>query len=502
MERTDAWRNRARRGVAMATGALLMIAACSSGNEVSDSAASQPSNTQPQSATQPSSATEPSSVTHSPAGTQPSLVTQPPSGTQPSSATRLAFPVAASENKRYLLDQEGKPWMMNGDSPQCMTGNLAVDDMEFFLADRAEHGFNAVWVNLLCGPYTFGRKDASTFDGIPPFTDGTNFDTPNPPYWQRMDTMVDLAKKYGITLLLDPAETGSFADWAKDNGVEKSRAYGQFLGKRYHDDVNIIWMLGNDYGEWAKYDEYEIALSKGIRDADPAKLQTIELNPPTSTSFSDDVWPPLIDLNAAYSYTPTYDIVRRGYKEEPTMPVFMVEANYEFENNDGGPPTTDEVLRRQEWWTMTSGATGQLYGNKYTWGLQNSDWKKHFDTPAVSQYGLMASFFGERRWWDLVPDLKNEILSKGQGEASDAGDVFDNTYATAAATADGSLAVVYIPTARTIEIDESKLAPGVRARWYDPTNGAYRDAEAPFVTPGTNAAGSQDWVLVFEQPTG
>ena len=34
----------------------------------------------------------------------------------------------------------------------------------------------------------------------------------------------------------------------------------------------------------------------------------------------------------------------------------------------GGPRTTDETLRRQEYWTMLSGATGQLYGNGYTWG--------------------------------------------------------------------------------------------------------------------------------------
>ena len=41
----------------------------------------------------------------------------------------------------------------------------------------------------------------------------------------------------------------------------------------------------------------------------------------------------------------------------------MVEANYEGENDYTGPGT----LRRQEYWTLLSGATGQFYGNKYTW---------------------------------------------------------------------------------------------------------------------------------------
>ena len=43
------------------------------------------------------------------------------------------------------------------------------------------------------------------------------------------------------------------------------------------------------------------------------------------------------------------------------MPVFMVEANYEFERDYEGPRT----LRHQEYWAMLSGATGQLYGKLF-----------------------------------------------------------------------------------------------------------------------------------------
>jgi hypothetical protein len=410
------------------------------------------------------------------------------------------FPVAVSADHRYLLDQDGKPWMMNGDSPQCMSAALSTADMEYFFANRAGHGFNTAWVNVICGPYTFGRADASTFDGITPFTDGHDVSTPNPTYWARIDTMVQLAKQHGITLILDPADAGSFLDWLKESGTAKSEAYGRFLGERYHDAVNVIWMHGNDSGYW-DYDPYVSAVAKGIREADPAKLQTVELNPPVSTSFDDPVWPPLIDLNAAYAYTPTYDIVRRAYTETPTKPVFMVEANYEFENNDRGPKTTDEALRRQEYWTMTSGATGQLYGNKYTWGLQYDDWKDHIDTKAVEQYSLMARFFGEREWWELVPDLDGTFVTGGAGKATDKGDVLRNDHTTGDFTPDGSLAVVYVPVWRTVDIDTSKLKPGFIARWFDPTDGHYEDAKGSYRPPGRNSAGATDWVLVFEQPS-
>ena len=411
----------------------------------------------------------------------------------------VTFPAGVSANKRYLVDQEGKPYMLNGDSPQCMPGNLSTADMEFFFKDRQQHGFNAAWVNLICGPYTHGRDDYSTYDGIKPFTDEHDLSTVNPEYWKRMDTMVELAKKYGITLVLDPAETGSFSDLLKENGEGKSEAYGKFLGERYRDDVNIIWMFGNDYGDWENIDPYLVALSKGLRAADPKKLQTIELNP-SNTSFDDPTWPPLIELASAYAYAPTYEVVLRAYNAEPTTPVFMVEANYEFENNDKGPPTSDETLRRQEYWTMLSGATGQLYGNKYTWGFEDDSWKEHFDTKAVDEWQLMVRFFSARPWQDLVPDQQHRFLTDGAGEPTNQGDVLESDYATAATTPDGSLGIVYVPTARTVKVDMSKLQPGVTARWFDPTDGSLRDAKAPFTTPGKNAAGAEDWVLVIEQP--
>jgi hypothetical protein len=429
----------------------------------------------------------------------------PTTGTGASAtAQSFAFPVAVSPNHRYLIDQQGKPFMMVGDSPQCLSANLSPADMDFFFSNRRSHGFNTAWVNLLCGPYTRGADDASTFDGIKPFLHEDDLSTPNPDYFARMDTMVQLAARHGITLLLDPAETGSFRDLLKSNGLEKSRSYGAFLGERYKAAPNIIWMLGNDYqkDQWGPYDPFEIALSKGIRNTDPAKLQTVELNYYMSTSYDDSVWPPLIDLASAYTYYPTYDAVLKAYNSKPTQPVFMVEANYEFENNTRGPKTTDETLRRQEYWTMLSGATGQLYGNGYTWGLNEKDWKDHFDTKAVTEFGLMVKLLSGRAWQDLVPDQSHSFLVDGAGKYSSEGDVLKNQYATAAVTRDGTLGVVYVPTARKLSIDLSKLRSGARARWFDPTDGSLHPASSPFETPGKNAAGDHDWVLLLEAPAG
>src|SRR5205823_9641339 len=128
-------------------------------------------------------------------------------------------------------------------------------------------------------------------------------------------------------------------------------------------------------------------VAKGIRSADPNHIHTTELNYLTSGSLDDARWESLIELDGAYTYFPTYAQVLKEYNRPNFKPVFMVEANYEFEQNhaDAGSPAN---LRRQEYWTMLSGATGQLYGSRYTWRLPSGwlfSWKSHLDTPGVRQ---------------------------------------------------------------------------------------------------------------------
>ena len=77
---------------------------------------------------------------------------------------------------------------------------------------------------------------------------------------------------------------------------------------------------------------------------------------------------------------------------------------------------------------------------------------------------------------------------------------------TTASTPDGTLAISYLPTGGTIVVDMTRLAGRVQAQWYDPTNGTYSPVSgSPFrnagsvhlTTPGKNADGDPDWVLVL-----
>jgi hypothetical protein len=202
----------------------------------------------------------------------------------------------------------------------------------------------------------------------------------------------------------------------------------------------------------------------------------------------------------------------------------MVEASYEFEHNlntDGGSLPN---LRHQEYWTMLSGATGQLYGSAYTWRLPSSwlsnwvlrlsdrglfGWRSKLDAPGVMQLSYMKNLFAGRKWYDLVPDQARTVVTDGYGTPATlgTGSVTADAYATAARTPDGTLIMVYMPTTRPITVDMSKLSGPAAARWYDPTLGEFIPISGSpfanigirqFTPPGNNHDEDGDWVLVLE----
>ncbi|HUK32708.1 MAG TPA: DUF4038 domain-containing protein [Vicinamibacterales bacterium] len=418
---------------------------------------------------------------------------------------------------RYLVDQTGAPFLITGDSPQALIVNLSEAEADSFFADRQAGGFNVMWINLLCATYTGGRADASTYDGIIPFTTSGDLSTPNEAYFKRVDDMLNLAAAHGLTVLLDPAETGSFLSVLDANGVTKSRNYGRYLGNRYKNFDNIIWMSGNDFQSWSMNpgdDAVVEAVALGIKDNDTRHIHTIELNYQVSGSLDDPNWAPIIALNASYTYFPTYAQVLTDYNRANAIPTFLVEANYEFEHNaaDEGTPN---ILRRQAYWALLSGAAGQMYGNGYTWPFR-SGWQQNLDTPGSAEMGLVKFLFESRQWYNLIPDQDHTVVTAGYGTYTDSGALGDSDYLSAARTPDGSLVMAYMPTnqtpppmptVRTITVDMTKLGAPAYASWYDPTNGAFTPiAGSPLANTGTmqftpvgnNSAGDEDWVLVLE----
>lgn len=421
------------------------------------------------------------------------------------------FPLSVHANGRYLVDSRGWPFLIIGDSPQPIIVSLSLSQADGFFANRKSHGFNCVQSHLING-IDFGSGDYSTYDGIYPFTNMTDISTPNESYFARVDAMINLAGAYGICVFLTVGETMDSLTLFKNNGSTKCRDFGRYVGARYKNFQNIVYCHGNDFQTWRTSGDNAVILSihDGIRDYDTTHLTTTWMDWLISASRDSSDWESRVDIDGVYNYYPQYGLFLHEYGLSPAKPTFIVEANYEGENLRGYL-TTANVLRRQQYWSMTSGGVGFFRGSPG--GGFRSGWQDWLDTVAVAEVTILKNFFSSLRWWLLVPDSSHLALTGGYGTyhyvpgpvhdpaVSSDDDTNTNDYASCALASDGSILVAYLPTSRQVTIDMGKITASANAlcRWFDPTTGSYT-VIGTYATSGSRnfTPSSGDWVLLVE----
>jgi len=400
-----------------------------------------------------------------------------------------------------------------GDSPHALIINLNVADAMRYIEDRRTNGFNSLWVEIIAEDSEAGRTNGSLLNGTTPFTATLpgglwDFTTPNEAYFAHVDTIVRIAATNGIQLLLNPADTGGWSGgWSESlltNGPARCRQYGQYLGNRYKNFPNIIWLSGNDFQNWRDPAHHAVvsAIALGIKDTDTNHLQTVQLDYPVSGSLDSTNWAQIVNLNSAYTYYATYARVLQEYQRTNVMPVVMVEAHYEYQTNYYGDFGTVPVLRRQAYWTMLSGASGHCYGNSAVWRF-NPGW----DSPAilnsvgVTELKYSTALFESRRWHAFVPDIAHTVLTAGFGTYSTNSPVSSNNYATCARETNGHTVMVYAPTQRAMTLNMTKISgTNANAWWFDPRAGTATNFGV-YPTTGTQVftpPNANDWVLVLD----
>jgi hypothetical protein len=418
------------------------------------------------------------------------------------------FATSVSRDGRYFLDQHGRPLLLHGDSPWALMTKLSPEQARLWFADRQKQGFNAAIVSLI-GATANGAPsdDGATYDGLLPFEDGDILRW-REPYWERVTSYLQMAAERGITVMLYPIDGWTIGHSFVPASIEQCHRYGGMVARRFRDLPNIVWMSGGDYepdtddlARGSDSDHCIDAMLRGIRETGDGRPFSIQLGARKSVSTDNPYWARRVDWDFVYTYYPTYKAVLDARRRTPAIPAVMGEANYEGENNqEETPPTTDETLRRQVLWSLTSGAAGEFVGSD-DWEFHDG-WEERLSTPALTQITRLRALFSELEWWRLVPDTDSRLVTGGRGTeltSDEPMDVLENDYATAARTPDGRLAVVYLPTERTITVDPSAMASGTRAAWVDPASGARRPVPmaATFTPPGPNAAGDGDWLLLL-----
>jgi hypothetical protein len=418
------------------------------------------------------------------------------------------YPLKIEANKRYLVDQKGAPFLMQGDAAWSVIVGLNDAEVEQYLRNRHQKGFNSIQVNLI--EKKFSKHAPLNVVGEGPFTMPGDFSTPNEKYFAHADWVIRKAAENGIQVLLYPiylGYKGTDDGWVKEalaNGPAKCLDYGRYLGKRYKDFDNIIWMMGADLDPGPALEDVDM-IALGIKEYDHRHLFSAECDPEHSAVdyYSGGHW---LDFNATYSHAIVHEEMLEEYNRKPPMPVILIESTYEGEHN-----ASEVQIRRQAYWAVLCGGVGQFFGNNPLWhfdapgffaafasGVQPAKkmtWQQSMDLPGSVGMQFWGELFHSRNWYDLIPDQKHEVVTSGLGEFTGL------DYLAAARTSDGSTMIAYMPTSRTIGVDMSKISGSqVKAWWFDPRSGKAAPA-GMFPASGTHdftPPGEGDWVLVLD----
>jgi hypothetical protein len=430
-----------------------------------------------------------------------------------------------SENKRFLVKDDGSPFFYLGDTAWSLFHRLTREEADRYLADRARKGYTviqAVAIGELDGhvvPNAYGHLPLVDLDPARPAVK----DGPANDYWDHVDTIVDKANSLGLVIGFLPT-WGRYWHDKERNGkplfdAANAETYGRWLGARYR-EKGILWILGGDRGFDNDQQKAVIrAMARGLRQGDGGS-HLITLHPPgaagSSQWFHNEPW---LDFNMrqnghAAEYTGRYDQTKADYLRTPIKPVIDGEPIYEdhpvsFRANEQGHSIAADV-RRPLYWDLFNGACGHTYGHHSVWqmwapgrGPINNPlmpWTEAIDQPGAGQMQFARWLLESRPFLTRVPDDSVIVTDRVPTSVPGAG-----RYRFAATRDEqGTYAMVYAPIGRpfSVRLDAIK-GPRVKAWWYNPRNGE-ATAIGEFASTGTrrflspDPGESLDWVLVLD----
>jgi len=449
-----------------------------------------------------------------------------------------------SSNGRFLVKEDGSPFVWLGDSSWAMPWNATREEVDQYLTDRVNKEFTVIMTAIVSGDFPgtniYGEAPFATFDPNKPFNQVTNtYDTtkPNEAFFEHIDYIVNKAEELGLYVALAPT-WGNNATRANPIFDETTaKIYGEFVGKRYRYKP-VIWILGVDQNAIIGSQDWRPlwrAMADGLTEGDGEVqhlMSYIGMGGSRSAMwFQSDDWHSFSMNQSGHDKNrkdhSMVDMVLASYTAQPVKPVIDGEAN--FENipdglTAGGTRTNkddvpqDEKLtaydvRTKTYWALFSGAFGAQYGgngvfqftkaalpNSWNWD-PDMEWYDALNLPGAFQMKYARRLLESRPFLTQVPDqtvvngFTNPITYVGLGGY----DIIRATRAT-----DGSYAFVYTTSGKPITVNMDKISgAGVKAWWFNPRDGK---AEKIGIFPNTGIAEfvpptygpDNDWILVLD----
>ena len=431
-----------------------------------------------------------------------------------------------SDNKRFLVTTNGKPFFYLGDTAWELFHRLNREEADRYLKNRADKGFTVIQAVALAEldgvntPNAYGYRPLLNNDPTTPdVKEGAAND-----YWDQVDYIVKKAEALGLYIGFLP----TWGDkWNRGRGagpeifnLNNAETYSAWLGKRYKDAPNIIWILGGDRAlETETHKEIIRAMARGLRKGDGgAHLMTLHPRggEGSSAHFHNDDW---LDFNMRQNghvpeFNPRYENTRVDYDRTPIKPVIDGEPIYEdhpisFNAKLLGHSVAADV-RRPLYWDLFTGACGHTYGHHSVWQMWQPGrppinnplmpWFEAIDQPGAAQMQHGRHLIESRPFLTRIPDDSVIVTADPASSVPGAG---AKRY-VATRDSEGSYAMVYVPTGRPFKVKMDKITGGkVKAWWFNPRTGKatligeFANAgERQFMPPepGENL----DWVLVLD----
>ncbi|MGK6349862.1 glycoside hydrolase family 140 protein [Parapedobacter sp. DT-150] len=431
--------------------------------------------------------------------------------------------VGATPNGRDLQYEDGTPFFWLGDTAWELFHRLTKEEIKQYLDNRKAKGFNVIQAVVLAEfdglrrPNQYGHIPLADLDPK----------KPNEAYFDLVDYTVQLAHERQLFIGLLPTwgdkVTRMWGTGPEIFNPDNAYHYGKWLGSRYKDQENIIWILGGDRP--AMQDATDArpiwrAMAKGILETTAGKaLLTYHISGgerSTSQQIHQEPWLHINMMQSGHGSghdVPVWEWIARDRNMTPTKPTLDAEPNYEDHPVNPWPTWdpkngyfNDYDVRKQTYRSVFAGGCGVTYGHHSIWQfwsareekINHADryWTEALDRPGAFQVGYLRQLIESRPFLDRMPD--QGLIAGGQGELG--------AYSCAFRDRIGSYLMVYMPVGKTMTINTSAIgADRIRAWWFNPAT-AETTAIGTFDNPGklevtTPTQGfGHDWVLIVDNP--
>ena len=428
--------------------------------------------------------------------------------------TNVSFPLKLSENKRYLVDKNEKPFLIKEFSAWGLIQALPEKEEAAFLDSIQRKGFNTVITSILSNAPSQMAGNPPNWQGISPLNVQWDFSTPNEKYFQHVDRFFKMAAQKGFLVMALPFYMGYKGDGSqgwwdellnKNNDTLKMHQYGEFIGKRYQHTGNVIWVAGGDNNCAGDLFAYENNMIMGIKQFDQQHLWTghFDTNLDVSWSTENPLFSHLMDIDGLYVWTETV-LFEKGpqYKTELDhyqngKMIMHIDQSYEHDVPHYADNENYQWIRRKMYDGILSGCAGTSFsaGEPGNQCYSFKNWKPLMNTKGMKQVSYCFQLFESVPWQQLVPDTTNEIILSGRGTFGSL------DYICAARSLDKRYYIMYIPKGQVININAKNISgKPMRMHWYNPRTGeatkiGVAETRERF---GIAPPSEQDWVLVFD----